>query len=168
MPLLVLGGLAAILLHWPGGSSASSGRPLPVARPFMTQRERAMLIQIERILPTYRVHAQVAMGALLKAPTRSGGRIAHSDRNAFAQKIVDFVVEDPNSGQVVALIEVDDRSHDPTKDRARDAMTGAAGYRTLRIPAGARPTFDEVLQVVGILRVAELGAKADSKSTPRS
>lgn len=152
LPLIVLGGVTAILVAWLKGSTEGSGPPAPVARPLMTQRERAVLAQLERILPAYRIHAQVAMGALLKVPARPGRRSHHSDRNAFAQKIIDFVVEDPATGRVVALIEVDDRSHDPSKDRTRDAMTGAAGYRTLRIPASARPTFDEVLKVIGILR----------------
>ena len=51
-----------------------------------------------------------------------------------------------------ALIEIDDRSHDPGKDRERDAMTARAGYHTLRIPAGASPTVQTVLGFVGDLR----------------
>lgn len=167
LPLLILGGLAAILMHWLGGNARRSGPPAPVAKPLMTQRERAILVQIERILPAYRIHAQVAMGALLMAPSGPGRRHAHSDRNAFAQKIIDFVVEDPATGLIVALIEVDDRSHASGKDRARDAMTGAAGYRTLRIPAGTRPTFTDVLQIVGILRHAEPADRQSGAAIPR-
>ncbi|WP_254515851.1 DUF2726 domain-containing protein [Novosphingobium sp. G106] len=122
-----------------------------------------MLSQLERILPAYRIHAQVAMGALLKAPAIPGRRPLPSDRNAFAQKIIDFVVEDPATGQVVALLEVDGRSQDPVKDRARDAMTATAGYLTLRIPAGTRPTFDDVVQIAGILRVDHPSAQLHSK-----
>ena len=44
------------------------------------------------------------------------------------------------------------RSHDPGKDRERDAMTARAGYHTLRIPAGASPTVQTVLGFVGDLR----------------
>ena len=59
----------------------------------MTGREEAMLIVLEEIFPMYRFHAQVAMGALLK---------------------------DPTTGRVVALIEVDDGSHNAARDRIRD------------------------------------------------
>ena len=140
-----------------GWSKMSRGfgpqKPLePVARPFMTQREQAMLAALEHVLPMYRIHAQVAMGALLKVPAVPGRRVTPADWNPFARKIVDFVVEDPTPGRVVALIEIDDRSHDADKDRLRDAMTAQAGYLTLRIPAAARPTVQHVLGVVGVLR----------------
>src|SRR3546814_3545914 len=77
----------------------------------------------------YRFHAQVAMGALLKAPARPGQRSSPADRNAFSQKIVDFVVQDPTTGKIVAPIEVDDWSHSAARNRIRDAMTAGAGYR---------------------------------------
>ncbi|WJM30032.1 DUF2726 domain-containing protein (plasmid) [Novosphingobium resinovorum] len=82
-----------------------------------------MLIALERALPHCRIHAQVAMGALLKAPTNPLRKSRHSDRNAFSQKIVDFVAQDRATGAILALIEVDDYSHNAARDRARDAMT---------------------------------------------
>ena len=54
---------------------------------------------LEQLLPMYRLHAQVAMGALLKVPRVRGRRTTPADRNAFSQKIVDFVVEDPTTGK---------------------------------------------------------------------
>lgn len=164
LPLLILGGLAAILMQWLGVNAGRSAPPAPVAKPLMAA---AMLAQIERILPAYRIHAQVAMGAILMAPSRPRRCPVHSDRNAFAQKVIDFVVEDSATGRVVALIEVDGRSHASDKDRARDAMTGAAGYRTLRIPAGTKLTFNDVPQIVGILRHAEPADGSRSVARPR-
>ena len=122
LSLLFVG--AIVVLGW---SKLSRGfgpkKPLePVARPFMTQREHAMLAALERVLPMYRLHAQVAMGALLKVPLVPGRRPTPADWNRFQRKIVDFVVEDPTTGSLVALIEIDDRSHEPGKDRERDAM----------------------------------------------
>src|SRR3546814_14259874 len=92
------------------------------------------------------------MGALLKAPARPGQRSSPADRNAFSQKIVDFVVQDPNTGKIVALIEVDDWSHSAARNRIRDVMTAGAGYRTFHIPASARPTIPAVLRIVCPLR----------------
>lgn len=57
-------------------------------------------------------------------------------RNSYSQKIVDYVLEDRATGTVIALIELDDRSHNSSKDGRRDALTQAAGYRTVRLPAG--------------------------------
>ena len=158
MPLLAILGallLGGVLLRAVAGSS---GPPAPIAKPFMTPREAAMRDVLEQLLPMYRLHAQVAMGALLKVPQLRGRRTTPADRNAFSQKIVDFVVEDPTTGKVVAVIEVDDRSHIPEKDRARDAMMAKAGYRTLRIPGSARPSVPALLTVVGPLREQAAGA----------
>jgi len=128
------------------------GPPRPVARQFLTNREHAMLVALEHVLPQCRIHAQVSMGALLEVPKRLGHRPKPSDRNGFAQKIVDFVVQDRATGRIVALIEVDGWSHDRDRDSLRDRMTGHAGYRTIRIPASVRPTIPGVLRAVGDLR----------------
>ena len=139
--VLIFLAFAGVLLVALRGYGGGAGPPQPVAKAFLTPRELAMLDALERVLPMYRIHAQVAMGALLKTPARLGRRASPSDRNSFAQKIVDFLVFDPSTGTVVALIELDDRSHDAEKDRARDRMTASAGYATIRIPASARPTL---------------------------
>lgn len=152
LPLTIFVGSAIVILALLAGARGLSGPPAPVAKPFMSRREEAMLGVLEEIFPMYRFHAQVAMGALLKIPARMGRRVTPADRNAFSQKIVDFVVQDPATGRVVALIEVDDATHKAARDRVRDAMTGAAGYRTFRIPASARPTIPAVLRIVGPLR----------------
>ena len=152
LPLLIFIGSAFLILALLRGMLGRSAPPTPVAKPLMTQREEAMLVVLEQILPMYRFHAQVAMGALLKVRPRAGHRSSPADRNAFSQKIVDFVVQDPMTGKVVALIEVDDRSHNAVTDRIRDTMMAAAGYRTLRIPASARPTVPALLAIVGGLR----------------
>lgn len=135
------------------GSGAS---PTPIAKEFMTKREQAMLAALEQVLPMYRVHAQVAMGALLTVPRQIGRRSTPADRNAFSQKIVDFVIFDPTTGKIVALVELDDRTHDARKDRERDAITARAGYETIRIPASARPTVPTALAAIGHLREASL------------
>lgn len=140
--------LASILRPLVRLFAGASGPPPPVAKPFLTPRETAMLGAIERVLPAHRVHAQVAMGALLQVPTRPGRAVTPADRNSFSQKIVDFVIQERATGRIVALIEVDDRSHEAWRDQARDAMTARAGYRTIRIAGSARPTLADVRQAL--------------------
>ena len=149
--IIFLGCAFALLILLHSSSSRPDGQPEPVpaqaepvARQFLTEREEAMLAAIEQILPGHRIHAQVSMGALLRAPRRDGRKASAADRNSFSQKIVDFVVQDRLSGSVVALVEVDDSSHVARRDQERDAMTQRAGYTTIRIPARAKPAFPDV------------------------
>lgn len=154
LAMIIFLGCAFALLILLNNSSSSPGGPTepvpaqaqaePVARQFLTEREEAMLAAIEQILPGHRIHAQVSMGALLRAPRRDGRKASAADRNSFSQKIVDFVVQDRSSGSVVALIEVDDSSHVARRDQDRDAMTQRAGYTTIRIPARAKPALPDV------------------------
>lgn len=164
LPVIILAGSVAILLALLRGFGNGSGSPTPVAKPFMTRREQAVRSALEQILPMYRIHAQVALGALLAAPRRPGRKPSPADRNAFSQKIVDFVIEDPTTGKVVALIEVDDHSHSRARDRLRDAMTSAAGYRTFRIAASVRPTIAAIREVIGRLRDEAVHAGSDMRA----
>src|SRR3546814_18481232 len=120
--MLLLVGAVAILFAALSVALGLSGSPALVAKPLMTRREEAMLVVLEELFPMYRFHAQVAMGALLKAPPRPGHRSSPADRNAFSQKILDFVVQDPHTGKIVALIEVEDWSH-----RAANRKCGGGG-----------------------------------------
>lgn len=131
------------------------GIPRPVAKRFMTARELAMLDVLERCLPQYRFHAQVSMGALLNAAPNPSRRRVPSDRNAFAQKIVDFVAQDRATGAIVALIEVDDAMHNLERDGKRDAMTEHAGYRTVRIGRGVPARLQEVRVAIAALLPAQ-------------
>lgn len=118
------------------------------ARPILTNRERKALIALEAALPQHRIFPQVAMGALIKVKGGLPAKKRASVHNSFAQKVVDFVAEDRQSGELL-LIEVDDRTHDAAKDRRRDAITEAAGYRTVRVPAGTRPDLNAIRSLVG-------------------
>lgn len=140
--------------------------PTPVAKPFLTNRKHAMLAALERVLPMYRIHAQVSMGALLVPGVSSGRRPQASDSDAFGQRIVDFVIVDPTSSSVVALIEMDERFSDPTEERGRDAITARAGYQTIRISASDRATVATAQAAVGYLRDSALAATCSVARLP--
>ncbi|OJV28237.1 MAG: hypothetical protein BGO24_07865 [Sphingomonas sp. 67-36] len=124
--------------------------PAPVAKPLLTPAEQVALDLIETALPHCRVHAQVAMGALLSPPRHEGRRRA-ADRNIFSQKIVDFVIQSRADGRVLALVELDDRTHRRARDVARDVMTAKAGYRTIRLVAGQRLSSASVTAATAFL-----------------
>jgi len=133
--IVVIAFIAAIMLavlNAVGGAGALRVEP----RRLMTERERRVIAMIEAAAPGCRVHAQVAMGALMDARKGLDRKRRRSIRNRFDRKIVDYVLEDRASGDVVAIVELDDRTHNAAKDEARDRLTAAAGYITIRLPAG--------------------------------
>jgi very-short-patch-repair endonuclease len=56
-----------------------------------------------------------------------------------------------DNAEVIALVELDDRTHRASKDAARDAMTAAAGYQTIRIPSKPQPTAEIVSAAVAAI-----------------
>ncbi len=127
-----------------------AGNRLPRVRPvpLMTYAERRVIGHIEAVLPQARIHAQVSMGAFL-APRKGLSRSqATSDRNRFSSKRVDFLAEDKATGEIIAIIELDDRTHNRGADARRDAMTASAGYRTIRLPAGVRHDRASVFRAI--------------------
>lgn len=126
----------------PGELSRLNVRP----KPLMTPPERRVCAFIERALPGARVHAQVSMGALMNPAKGLSKSEWWTTFNKFSSKRVDFAVEDPSSGEIILLIELDDRSHKAGKDRDRDSLTRQAGYTTLRLPAGERHSAQSVAQ----------------------
>jgi len=138
--LVVVIALAAI-------TEAIPRTPQVRAKALLTERERAARGIIERILPDARVHVQVSMGALLQPKAGLGRKEAMRTRNRFFQKIVDFVIEDRAPGAILAILALDDRSHDALRDRKHDAMTASAGYRTIRLPAGRLSMTDIATQL---------------------
>ncbi|WBY18127.1 DUF2726 domain-containing protein (plasmid) [Erythrobacteraceae bacterium WH01K] len=113
-------------------------------KPLMTPAERRVCLMIERAMPGARVHSQVSMGAIMNPANGLSKSEWWTTFNKFSSKRVDFLVEDPHSGRIILLVELDDRSHDRRSDTDRDALTRHAGYTTVRLPAGERPTQTSV------------------------
>lgn len=92
----------------------------------LTRNEQAMYFRLQDALPDLIVLSQVSFGALLSARSTAV-------RNTFGRKRADFVICE-KSFKVVAIVELDDSSHDGKKarDEKRDAQLQNAGYRVLR------------------------------------
>lgn len=116
------------------------------AKPFLTSNELEFLERLELAAPELRFHAQVSMGALLQPATERSrdNRAYYSARGMFSQKIVDFVAQRKRGGTIVAIIELDDRTHDRVKDAKRDAMLAQGGYRTVRWHSRQKPSPAEI------------------------
>ena len=126
------------------GAAAAIFRPRhrtpPVrAKTLLTNAESQFLTKLEIALPAYRIMTQVSMGALLQ-PKRDipDQKERLRARNAYSQKIVDFVIADRHHCHVVAIVELDDKSHEADRDARRDAMLESAGYKIVRFSDGRR------------------------------
>lgn len=156
-PSLLIWGLGLLVLLVVLGAlfGAGNGKPKFSKKRFLSESEARVLTLLEAALPQHRVMAQVAMGALLNAAEADKKR-ARATRNQFAQKIVDFAVVTRDTAEVIALVELDDRTHRASKDAARDTMAAAAGYQTIRIPSKPRPTAEIVSAAVATITAPPL------------
>ena len=119
-------------------------------KPFLTPNEMEFLDRLESAVPELRFHAQVSMGALLDVIyTEENKNInKHALRAKFSQKIVDFVAQSRDTGQIIAIIELDDKTHDIEKDKLRDAMLNQAGYVVVRWQSKFKPTPNAIRKVL--------------------
>jgi len=116
--------------------------------PLMTDNEKEFLNRLVTALPNHFVFAQVGMGALLEPNFRKSDRSNYQRvRNSYVQKLVDYVVCDKELN-VVALIELDDKTHNAKKDADRDAMTNEAGYYVIRWNSKSKPTTVEIAEEI--------------------
>lgn len=121
------------------------------AREILTVNERDMFARLAKALPEKHVFPQVAMGALVTVAPAMGEAVGRGIRARFDRKIVDFVVVDRDTFDVEAIIELDDRTHDPARDAARDRITRGAGYKTLRFDSRRKPDAQEIRRQLGLL-----------------
>ncbi len=111
-------------------------------RDLMTDNELEFFGRLVQALPQYYVFPQVAMTALLEAASRDEAR-RNTDRLRIAQQRIDYVVCDKRCN-VVAVVELDDRTHSRAKDAVRDERLEQAGIRTLRFESRAKPSLREI------------------------
>jgi hypothetical protein len=139
--MLAIAGAAAVgLAILKAKLGGASGEAKFKAKALLTANELEFLGRLEAAAPELRFFPQVAMGALLDpAVPRSDRKAYYRLRGMFSQKIVDFVAQRRADGQIVAIIELDDRTHDADKDARRDEMLRSAGYRTVRWNSKTKP-----------------------------
>ena len=110
----------------------------------LTPNETEFFHRLIRALPSYCVFPQVSFAAFLTDDGKLSRNSRWSLRAKFDRKIADFVICERGSLKIVALVELDDITHNASADRKRDAMTKAAGYQTLRFQSRQKPTEGEI------------------------
>lgn len=121
--IVILVAIAAVI----GNKRQNTTMEKPRKRRFLlTKNESAMFNRLTEAAPEAVVLAQVSFGALITATSKGA-------RNRFDRKIADFVICN-RAHQVLAVIELDDSSHQGKEDRdaSRDRLLTDAGYRVIR------------------------------------
>lgn len=124
-----------------------------IKKKIQTDTERDFYERLTSALPDCNVFPQVAMNALLNP---AGYLKSEEDklkaRRSFSQKVVDYAICQKESGEVLALVELDDWSHDTVeakeRDLQRDSMLQQAGYKTLRWDARRMPDESAIRESV--------------------
>lgn len=115
-------------------------------RSLMTDNEREFFGRLRTALPEHLVFPQVAMTAIIEASTKDRNQ-AYRDRLRIAQQRVDYLVCDQR-GDVVAVVELDDKTHSPEKDKVRDTRLLQAGIRTIRFQSRNKPSPEAIRAAV--------------------
>ncbi|MER2511966.1 MAG: DUF2726 domain-containing protein [Nitrosomonas ureae] len=106
-------------------------------KPLLTRNEQEFFKRMLDALPDHHVFPQVAFRAILQPTARSSSKAYSRQSGRIGAKHCDFLVCNEKL-EVIAIVELDDRTHVAEKDAARDAMTASAGYRTLRYQSKAK------------------------------
>jgi Protein of unknown function (DUF2726) len=145
----------------------SAGNPLPdepwpvSARSLLSRRENKLYQTLVALYPDHRLLVQVALSQLIN--TDRNHPQSESIRARYKQLVADFVLCRSDLS-VVAVIELDDRTHAWPKRKAADARKNKAladaRIRLVRIPAGRLPSPDTLRALVDAGAVEE-GARED-------
>ena len=112
----------------------------------MSENEAEFFGRLVAALPDHYIFPQVAMSAVLEAS--SGDRTkANNDRLKIAQQRIDYLICDKQCA-VIAVVELDDRTHSAAKDALRDSRLEQAGIRTVRFESKKKPTKEGIYNVI--------------------
>jgi hypothetical protein len=125
--------------------------PWPVAaRNLLTERERSLYQSLLGLYPDHKIFVQVALSQLIDVDQSHPE--SESIRARYKQLVADFVLCRSDLS-VVAVIELDDRSHERADRQGADARKNKAladaGLRLVRIPAGGLPSEGKLREIMG-------------------
>lgn len=119
------------------------------SKPLLTKNEQEFYARLRAALTAdHAIFPQVALRAIVGPASAPQSRGFWRELALIGSKHCDFLIVDQASLAVVAIVELDDNSHDPKKDAARDRMTAAAGYKTLRFQSRKRPSVEELRRAI--------------------
>lgn len=131
------------------GASRLRGTPELCRKQFMTPNEVEFYHRLNRALAgQFIVMAQVSLASLVDNKLKRGTHQYWELRKAYSGKVADYVACDAKTLEPLVIIELDDVTHDFSKDAKRDGFTALAGLRTVRFWSRKKPSDAEILQRV--------------------
>ena len=115
-------------------------------QPVMTANEREFYGRLVAACPDCQIWPQVPILALVRPDAKTGTRAFWLAFRAISNTRVDWVIA--RDMEVLAVVELDDRSHDPRKDARRDQVLRSCGYRVIRFASHRRPTPQQIRDAV--------------------
>lgn len=109
----------------------------------LTKNEEEFFRRLRQGLPDFYIFPQVAFRAIVRPDARSNTKAYTRQLAKIGTKHCDFLICNERL-DVVAIVELDDRTHIAEKDRIRDALTAEAGYLTVRYESKIKPTIAEI------------------------
>jgi very-short-patch-repair endonuclease len=143
---------------------ATLGQPQYRARSLLTGNEIEFFRRLRRALPQEYIFPQVALSALIEPRSRSEKHLR--DFRRISQKRVDYAIYTSDL-QLVAIVELDDRTHNRVADAERDAFVASAGIRTLRFESRNKPTVEQIRAAVFPAAPVENGARLEPSFAAR-
>ncbi|WP_230533326.1 DUF2726 domain-containing protein [Microvirga roseola] len=136
---LLLIGLLVLALVW-------ARRPRYRSQPVMTANEREFYQRLRSAFPDCEIWPQVPILALVRPDAKENSRAFWLAFRQISNARVDWVIAEDT--EVIAVIELDDRSHDARKDARRDQILASCGYQVIRFHSGRRPDPQQIREAV--------------------
>jgi hypothetical protein len=112
----------------------------------MTDNEREFYGRLLAACPDCQIWPQVPILALVQPDAKEGSRAFWTAFRRISNARVDWaIVRDMD---VLAIVELDDRSHDARKDAERDRILRSCGYRVVRFNSSRRPNPRQIHEAV--------------------
>lgn len=138
--LVVFALVALVVLRF--GRVGSSRHGSYRSQKIMTDNELEFFGRLSRAAPDCYVFPQVAMSALVE-PSVSDAKKRLALFRRISQKRVDYAIF-TNAMKLLCVVELDDKTHDPKKDAARDEMLSSAGIKTIRWHSRKKPSVADI------------------------
>jgi hypothetical protein len=112
----------------------------------MTDNKRGFYGRLLAACPDCQIWPQVPILALVRPDAKEGSRAFWTAFRRISNTRVDWaIVRDMD---VLAIVELDDRSHDARKDAERDRILRSCGYRVVRFNSSRRPNPRQIHEAV--------------------
>jgi len=109
----------------------------------LTDNELEFFWRLTRALPDTFIFPQVAMSALIEPTVANNSKTYLTSFNKIAQKRVDYAIFDTGM-KLLCIVELDDKTHNASKDKARDKLFSVANIRTIRWNSKNKPDQTEI------------------------